>query len=847
MTMRGLTERPMTTACRPRMRMRTRRGWCGGGGSGVGISLPVLCILWGTACWAQYVGYGAGPVNRAKDLPPSAYSQSSYFGGRRSSRNAANGNTTGTLSDTNCIQTAHGGRTSDRNPWWEVDLGSTTIVYNVRIWGPDGQLPRPYSFTITVDGALCVAVVNRTWSREMTVNCSQPLEGRVVRITRTNTTQWDFALTLCEFQVFACNGGYHGINCDLRCDRNCDWSGCYMNNGTCIRCRSGLYGDTCQHSCEDNTPGCRNCDRQGQCTFCSGNFDPPNCTVCKKNFFEKYDDRCVRCSYKCASRNCDPETGKCIGCSGSRYGDQCDKGCHSGCERCEQDSGACTKCNSFHQLPNCTECMDGYYKLTPESRYCSDCSWDCLNGTTCDKFTGRCPACPPGRTGSRCHSYCDSGTYGLNCSRKCGHCHYHSYCDREDGSCSKCDPGWQMPLCQDECEDGSYGTDCSEKCGRCVDGAVCNKETGACQLCEPGWYLPTCTIPCKRGLYGTNCLQECGSCLKNAVCNKTNGHCESCPIGKLPPLCDEDCQDKTYGQDCREKCGHCREGSVCDPVTGHCPQGCQSGWMDNTGLSVHLCDTACPAGLYGVQCNQTCGHCQSGSQCHHVSGECLQGCAEGFTGTHCTTATDQGSDGGPWLLYVVVAVLAALVFALLAVVVVLVYRSRRTRASGPGEGTHDDRNQPGHIELLPRGQQEENHYNEIDDLLSSRQRHDCRSDTVPLAAAAAAMATSPPAAGNGATADDSQSEIPPGQGETPQGRQRPVQAAGDISLAKFSNPIYLLDAGVSEEKLPLSAQRPATCDDAAVYENSTEDRQLHEKLQTCSEGVYETYGDAAEV
>ncbi|XP_076448643.1 uncharacterized protein LOC143285270 [Babylonia areolata] len=1035
------------------------RRWSGGGGGrGVGISLPVLCILWVTA-WAQ--NSGPGPVNVARNLPESAYTQSTKQVYTKYPGNAANGNTDGSYSENNCIHTG----TGDFNPWWEVDLGKAYYIYNIRIWARDRLASRLYPFTITVDNTQCVYAPQRSGDRSITVNCSQPLRGQVVRITRKYIGVWDYQLNMCEFQIFVCNPGYYGVDCNLRCNDYCSSEGCFMNNGTCIscvngawgeqcqnscgwcdpstcdmytgtctecapgwygeqcltrcpsahcldnkcdrhtgvclacednlvgdnctvcnpgyygvdcnlrcndhcssegcfmnngtciscvngawgeqcqnscgwcdpntcdmytgtctecapgwygeqcltrcpsahcldnkcdrhtgvclacednlvgdnctECSPGMYGDRCQHSCSSKTPGCQLCDRDGQCTACHDDFKPPACTVCREGYYIGGSGNCRTCSSFCASRGCDPLTSNAmVSCPDGRHGDRCKQYCPpSPCVKCHQDTGLCTECDHNLNPPDCIDCIDGYYKQYYYSKNCTKCTWICLNGTWCDKTTGHCPACPPGKKGTKCRDDCKWGTYGLNCSQQCGQCGNHPYCDREDGSCSSCAAGWQMPLCQEGCEDGSYGINCRETCGHCKDGAACDKETGDCLLCEPGWYPHKCQTPCRDGWYGLNCGQRCGRCLNNAACNKTNGYCP-CPVGKQPPLCDKDCQNKTYGQDCREKCGHCREGSVCDPVTGHCPQGCQSGWMDNTGLSVHLCDTACPAGLYGVQCNQTCGHCQSDSQCHHVSGECLQGCAEGFTGTHCTT--DEESDSGPWTMYVAI-ISTTLVVVLLAVVFVLVWRSRRTRASGPGEGTHDGRNQPGHIELRPQEcssqGQEEGLYSEIEDasLQQTDQRkaeedddgqyidvgqvsdppvHASGTRAALLTTSAAAPLKRPPAGGQ-AAADDPKRETPGGRaypaknppkaggGGSPPGRQpavqQPVQAAGDISLATFSKPAHQLDADISEE---LSGQPQPTYDKAAIYENTREVPKVYEKLQTCSEGMYESYGEA---
>ena len=65
------------------------------------------------------------------------YSQISKYYSQGPSSNAANGDTGGDYSSSNCIHTDVYGSSSlpyDTNPWWEVDLGRTYPVYTIKVW-----------------------------------------------------------------------------------------------------------------------------------------------------------------------------------------------------------------------------------------------------------------------------------------------------------------------------------------------------------------------------------------------------------------------------------------------------------------------------------------------------------------------------------------------------------------------------------------------------------------------------------------------------------------------------------------------------------------------------------------
>lgn len=45
---------------------------------------------------------------------------------------------------------------------------------------------------------------------------------------------------------------------------------------------------------------------------------------------------------------------------------------------------------------------------------------------------------------------CETGTYGINCSRTCGHCENSETCDIDDGKCDMdgcAKPGYEPPSC----------------------------------------------------------------------------------------------------------------------------------------------------------------------------------------------------------------------------------------------------------------------------------------------------------------------------------------------------------------------------------------------------------------
>ncbi|KAJ8305299.1 hypothetical protein KUTeg_015844 [Tegillarca granosa] len=45
----------------------------------------------------------------------------------------------------------------------------------------------------------------------------------------------------------------------------------------------------------------------------------------------------------------------------------------------------------------------------------------------------------------------------------------------------------------EKCRSGTYGLNCTDKCGNCKVNTGCNQISGACEEdCKDGWLFPTC-------------------------------------------------------------------------------------------------------------------------------------------------------------------------------------------------------------------------------------------------------------------------------------------------------------------------------------------------------------------
>uniref|UniRef100_A0A8W8NL23 EGF-like domain-containing protein n=1 Tax=Magallana gigas TaxID=29159 RepID=A0A8W8NL23_MAGGI len=288
-------------------------------------------------------------------------------------------------------------------------------------------------------------------------------------------------------------------------------------------------------------------------------------------------------------------------------------------------------------------CNTGSYGVN-----CSKTCGHCNNSETCDIDTGECDdnGCAlPGLRPPICDDCSESFEYGQNCQNRCSyHCYNNDTCDPIFGNCSRCASGYRNAKCDEKCNNGTYGENCTYQCGKCLDAVTCNHVNGTCPKgCKPGWQnTEKCDKQCNNGTYGENCTYQCGECLNAVTCNHVNG---TCPMGCKPgwqntDKCDKQCSTYEYGQNCQNRCSyHCYNNDTCDPLFGNCSR-CASGYQNAK------CDEECNNGTYGENCTYQCGECLNAVTCNHVNGTCPKGCKPGWQNTDkCDKQCNNGTYG----------------------------------------------------------------------------------------------------------------------------------------------------------------------------------------------------------
>ncbi|XP_052694168.1 multiple epidermal growth factor-like domains protein 10 [Crassostrea angulata] len=235
---------------------------------------------------------------------------------------------------------------------------------------------------------------------------------------------------LCEVEVYGCDSGSYGVDCNEICGNCLNESQCSNVNGTCFTgCNAGYEGDLCKTECNRGSYGYE-CNE--------------TCGHCRNNSY------------------CFPINGTCltvcdVGYEGALCKTQCDKGSYGiGCNE------TCGHCRDVSQ--------------------CSHINGTCLTG------------CETGFKGDVCKLDCDSGSYGVDCNEICGNCLNESQCSIINGTCfSGCNAGYEGDLCKTECNRGSYGYGCNETCGHCRDKSYCFPINGTCLTgCDVGYEGALC-------------------------------------------------------------------------------------------------------------------------------------------------------------------------------------------------------------------------------------------------------------------------------------------------------------------------------------------------------------------
>ncbi|XP_061170712.1 receptor-type tyrosine-protein phosphatase alpha-like [Saccostrea echinata] len=165
-----------------------------------------------------------------------------------------------------CTRTNPIGPTTDaNNVLWYVDLGDIYSVYNITIHFKDydGQISRQRGrfagFSIYLSnstekeaGYLCYKNRLQLPPLNFTTSCIGHGQYVIYYNERSENDSEEYESVsyteLCEVIVQGCDKNVFGVDCDQSCPVNCLEQRCHIVNGSCLGCRLGWKGDTCENS-----------------------------------------------------------------------------------------------------------------------------------------------------------------------------------------------------------------------------------------------------------------------------------------------------------------------------------------------------------------------------------------------------------------------------------------------------------------------------------------------------------------------------------------------------------------------------------------------------------------------
>ncbi|XP_071006528.1 laminin subunit alpha-2 isoform X1 [Oncorhynchus clarkii lewisi] len=373
-------------------------------------------------------------------------------------------------------------------------------------------------------------------------------------------------------------------NLDLASPRSCD-----PITGSCLRCRDGyggttcdtcaegFYGDAikaknCQHcQCHNNGSVSEVCHQEnGQCP-CKQHVVGRQCDECMPNcWWDAEEQVCKPCSCSrtgAMSQRCDLE-GRCI-CKPGFVGHRCDLG-RQGYER--RETRRPIERVRLQQVQRWGSsrsggCPRAAYRTTAPQTYgiqsagvCAPCNCNSFGSKSfdCDE-SGQC-RCQPGVTGPKCDR-CAPGHFNFQ-EGGCAPCqcaHVGNNCDANTGQCV-CPPNTVGERC-DKCAPNHWGHDIMAGCKACGCNQVgsvtqqCNPNTGCCMCrdqfqgekcseCKLGYRdFPQC-ISCKCNVAGSD-SQTCDADQDVCACADRTGQC-SCKVNIQGLKCDQ-CKSRTFG------------------------------------------------------------------------------------------------------------------------------------------------------------------------------------------------------------------------------------------------------------------------------------------------------------
>uniref|UniRef100_A0A4W5KBC8 Laminin subunit alpha 2 n=1 Tax=Hucho hucho TaxID=62062 RepID=A0A4W5KBC8_9TELE len=292
-------------------------------------------------------------------------------------------------------------------------------------------------------------------------------------------------------QPCQCNG-----NLDLASPRSCD-----PITGSCLRCRDGYGGTTCDTCAEGfygdaiEAKNCQHCQCHNNGSMSEVCHQENGQCQCKQHVVGRQCDECMPQTYGIQS------AGVCVPCNCNSFGSKsfdCD------------ESGQC-RCQPGVTGPKCDRCAPGHFNF--QEGGCTPCQ--CTHvGNNCDANTGQC-VCPPNTVGERCDK-CAPNHWGHDIMAGCKACG----CNQVGSMTQQCNPNTGCCMCRDQFQ----GEKCSE--------------------CKLGYRdFPQC-ISCNCNVAGSD-SQTCDAGQDVCACADRTGQC-SCKVNIQGLKCDQ-CKSRTFG------------------------------------------------------------------------------------------------------------------------------------------------------------------------------------------------------------------------------------------------------------------------------------------------------------
>ena len=454
-----------------------------------------------------------------------------------------------------------------------------------------------------------------------------------------------------------------------KCPENCYNQKCDNETLKCDSCIDGFYSDFCSEKCPTNH--CIKCNQNdGICLVCDSHYDLKgenccieNCNKCENSddkclecTSKKYGDSCIDCPYSCKDngdeRKCDQETGKCSLCEKGKRGNFCTENCNIGCNttenNCNQDDGSCNCKQGFYgnfcdmecdknclicqeSDGACTQCKSGYYTDLEDNKKCSKCPEKC-DGECPD---GKCIKCLNGFYGDICDKNCPEKCINKNCDKDSGLCECINHYSKES-FCTQCEENYNLTT---ECNTCINYYDINNNCQSCVNHFDVESE---CKQCQPYFTIQSLCTACLRN-YDINF--NCSKCINHFDFNSSCLECESfydirtyCKdcIKNYDPL--QNCEKCINFFDFDNDCKTCLVGYYGLNCDKKCYEGCNTS-ISNCIQENGKCDN-CIRGYFNDFCNETCyEHCLGEPySCNPKTGECDE-CEDLYYGLKCEEKT----------------------------------------------------------------------------------------------------------------------------------------------------------------------------------------------------------------